>query len=288
MNPYQEFIRKTAENIREAEKLPLGGFSAPVRERCAPDAPAGLIFAPHPDDECINGGLPLRLAREAGFRIINVPVTLGSDRQRRSARRVELENACRYLGFEVEFIAPDGFTQIDPAGRQNQPQNWASAVAGIASILLKFRPQIIFFPHSEDLHPTHCGTNLLVRDALLEMPDDFVCLTVENEFWQASDTPNTLVELDQENVGELVAALSFHTGEVRRNPYHLTLPAWLIDNVRRGSEIIGSTGGAAPDFLFGVLNQFSLFQKKQMQPAFSEGRFLSAETDLGAFLKTLI
>ena len=34
-----------------------------------------LILSPHPDDECIIGGLPLRLMKEGGIRIINVAIT---------------------------------------------------------------------------------------------------------------------------------------------------------------------------------------------------------------------
>ena len=45
-----------------------------------------LILAPHPDDECITGLLPLRLRRECGFEVWAAPVTLGSRRERRAAR----------------------------------------------------------------------------------------------------------------------------------------------------------------------------------------------------------
>jgi len=33
---------------------------------------------------------------------------------------------------------------------------------------------------------------------------------------------------------------------VRRNPYHARLPAWMMDNVRRGAELAGGQR-AAPD-----------------------------------------
>ena len=46
----------------------------------------------------------------------------------------------------------------------------------------------------------------------------------------------------------MMTALSFHVGEVQRNPYHLLVPAWMQDNVRRGGELVGGQGGAAPDF----------------------------------------
>ena len=41
-------------------------------------APHVLVFAPHPDDECIVGALPLRLRQEAGWRVTNIAVPLGS------------------------------------------------------------------------------------------------------------------------------------------------------------------------------------------------------------------
>ena len=51
----------------------------------------------------------------------------------------------------------------------------------------------------------------------------------------------------------MMAALSCHVGEVQRNPYHLLVPAWMQDNVRRGGELVGGQGGAAPDFTFATL-----------------------------------
>ena len=51
--------------------------------------------------------------------------------------------------------------------------------------------------------------------------------------------PNLMIASTVDDVAELVAALSLHAGEVRRNPYHRRLPAWMIDNVRRGAELLG-------------------------------------------------
>jgi LmbE family N-acetylglucosaminyl deacetylase len=62
-----------------------------------------LVLAPHPDDESITGLLALRLQVECGFRIVVVPATLGSRRDRRAARRPELRAACAYQGFQVRF-----------------------------------------------------------------------------------------------------------------------------------------------------------------------------------------
>ncbi len=280
MNPYRKFVRQTVENLENAKNIPLGKIDFSTFSPRKPNAPIGMIFAPHPDDECISGGLPLRLFRQNDFRIVNIPVTLGSNFERRFERKNELENACRYLGFEVEFADENGFEQITPEGKEKNPQNWNSAVKKTAALIEKFQPKVLFFPHRYDRHPTHCGTNLLVLDALKKMPGDFSCVTIENEFWQAMETPNCLVELDEKIVSDLIVALTFHIGEVERNPYHLTFPSWLIDNVRRGSEIIGSAGAESQNFMFGVLHKISHFKNGELQPMFENGEFLSMESDL--------
>ena len=52
-----------------------------------PNAPKVLILAPHPDDECVMGGLPLRLMREAGSEVVILPITYGSDTNRKEERK---------------------------------------------------------------------------------------------------------------------------------------------------------------------------------------------------------
>lgn len=284
MNTFGEFVGRMGRLIRAGRDIPLGveGIGVP---HLSSTGRVALNFAPHPDDECINGGLALRLLREADFRIINVPVTLGSNLARRSARLRELTDACRVLGFEIEFARTGGFQNITPRVRSDDPTNWNDAVARIVDILKKFQPAVVFFPHEDDYHPTHCGTNLLVLDALKKMPEAFSCLTIENEFWRASREPNLLVEFDDQTVTDMISALSFHKGELLRNPYHLTLPAWMIDNVRRGAEIVGGAGGAAPNFTFGALFRVTLYRNKTLQQFFEKGVFLAAGDDPAAALR---
>lgn len=100
MNPYQRFVTACACLLSEGRQLPLGGIPPHGRPAPPANAPVALIFSPHPDDECIIGGLALRLLRESGIRILNIAVTLGSNRERQQPRLQELQNACRWLGFE--------------------------------------------------------------------------------------------------------------------------------------------------------------------------------------------
>jgi hypothetical protein len=107
---------------------------------------------------------------------------------------------------------------------------------------------------------------------------------VETEFWGAMADPNLMVESSVEDVANLVAATSFHVEEVRRNPYHLSLSAWMQDNVRRGGELVGGQGAAAPDFTFATLYRLRKYAAGEFHRTYSGGKLLSAKDDLTALL----
>jgi N-acetylglucosamine malate deacetylase 1 len=273
VNPFQKFVSESARLFQGGKKLPAGHPQKFPRHRRVPDnAPIVLIFSPHPDDECIVGGLALRLLRETKWNVINVAVTLGGKKERRAARLRELKDACDFLGFG---LAVADWEDINPVARRKNRASWRAAVKTVAEILVEQRPRVIFLPHENDGHPTHIGTHLLVMDALTILPASFKCHVVETEFWGQMTNPNLLVESDIEDVGDLVAALACHVGEVRRNAYHARLPAWMMDNVRRGAELVGGPGGAAPDFTFATLYRHRQWSRGRLTNVLKSGRFLS-------------
>lgn len=276
MNPYPQFVAEHTRLIREGKQFPLGGFAHCARPDLAPDAPTVLIFSPHPDDEVIIGGLALRLLREARWRVSNVAVTLGSKRKRQAERLAELQGCCECIGFDLVPTAPNGLEHVNLSARQNDPAHWSRSVQVIADILLQHRPRVILFPHEHDWNVTHIGTHFLLRDALQSLPKSFSCHVIETEFWGQMTTPNLHVEISVPDLADLITALTFHVGEVRRNPYHLSLPAWMSDNVRRGGELVGGQGAAAPDFVFSTLYRLSRWQDGELMPAPKGGRHLSS------------
>lgn len=283
MNPYQTFIHDLARVVRDAKPLPLGGVPPVPANSPAPGAPIALIFSPHPDDEVIIGGLPLRLQRELGWKVTNVAVTQGSNKARQAERWAELAACCAHVGFGLLATRDGGLEGINPKNRTANPAEWARSVACIAGILREQRPSAIFFPHDDDWNVTHIGTHHLVADALATLGAEFGCLTVETEFWGAMDTPNLMVESSEQDVVDLITALTFHVGEVKRNPYHVRLPGWLMDNVRRGGELVGGQGGAAPDFLFATLYRLRRWRAGGFQPVLEHGAFAGAGDDLARF-----
>ncbi len=279
MNPYAKFVSDCTDLLEAAKTYPLGGFPPAPRPDLALDAPCALFFAPHPDDETIVGALALRILREAKMKLINVAVTQGSKRERQAERLEELQGACDYLGYGLQTTGPNGLERVTVKTRQQDPQDWAGMVKVIAEILSNHRPRVILFPHERDWNGTHIGVHYLVQDALAQMPEAFECYTVETEFWGAMDDPNLMVEVSEQDLADLITATTFHVGEVKRNPYHLLLPAWMMDNVRRGAELVGGQGGAAPDFKFAALYRLRKWSRHSLSKVQDGGRVLPASVN---------
>jgi N-acetylglucosamine malate deacetylase 1 len=287
MTPYHRFVSETARALRESKNLPYGGFASVAPAQAPASAPEALIFSPHPDDEAIIGALALRLMREAGWKISNVAVTQGSAPARQAGRWTELKAACGYLGFDLVATAPNGLEKVTPKARAEDSQLWSGHVAVIARILRERQPRAVFVPHEQDWNGTHIGTHLLVRDAMESLGTNFQTHVVETEYWGQMTAPNLMVEVSEPQLGDQVAAVSFHAGEVRRNPFHVLLPAWMADNVRRGSELVGGQGGAAPDFTFATLYRTRLWSRGRFEDS-KVGRNLAVSANPAALFPEFI
>jgi N-acetylglucosamine malate deacetylase 1 len=277
-NPYRAFVDGFVRLLNEDGAFGATALAPPDRPVIPADAPKALIFAPHPDDEVIIGGLPLRLLRELQINVVNVAVTLGSRADRQLERWQELKNCCDYIGFGLVAPAERGLEGINPVAKEKDPQRWASSVKAIVRILTEHRPSIVFFPHQDDWNKTHIGVHHLLVEALGS--SGLACLVVETEFWGAMDTPNLMVESSAADVADLVAALSLHVGEVARNAFHLRLPAWMMDNVRRGAEVVGGQGGPAPRFALATLYRLRRWEDGSFHNIFESGQVLSSQDDL--------
>lgn len=279
-NPYLKFVSEYARLINEGSGHQLGGFPPVARSSLSKEAPRALVFSPHPDDECVVGALPLRLLRELKMNVINVAVTLGSRKDRQMERLGELRNACDYLGFGLIQTGESGLEKINVKSRQQDPVQWGKSVQIVAEIIADNKPHVIFLPHENDWNSTHIGTHFLVADALQTLPESFCCWVCHTEFWAPMDNPNLMIEASVADLADLVTALSFHVGEVSRNPYHLRLPAWMQDNVRRGGELVGGQGTQVPDFIFATLYRLQKWTHRKLELGGKEGKFVSCNDSL--------
>ncbi len=252
-------------------QLPLNSLAQPPK--APPCGKCCVILSPHPDDECIVGALPLRLLREGGWRVVNVAITHGSNPVRQMARADELKNACAALGFENVLLAERGLTHISANSRSNDPVHWAACVRHVARQLEILKPDLILCPHPQDAQAAHMGSHLLAMDALATQAAEFVPLVAFTEYWSTMASPNWMVQVSAQDLGDLMSALMRHVGEVSRNPYHLSLPAWMMDNVRRGAEQVGFPGSVAPTYTFATLYRVMQWRDGALSPAWQDGRF---------------
>lgn len=61
-----------------------------------------------------------------------------------------------------------------------------------------------------------------------------------------------------------VAAAARHESQTGRNPYHLRLPAFMLDTVRRGGELINGQYAASPDMDFATLYKVSRWKNNAL------------------------
>jgi hypothetical protein len=261
-HPYAGFVGEFEALLERGAALPRGGARRARAPAPKPGAPTALILAPHPDDECIVGALPRRLQRERGWRVAVAPVTLGSRAERRAPRLEELKGACRFLGWEV----------LEPGER------------GLAALLRRESPRLVLFPHSGDANSTHRRVHDLAVAALREAGPKFRCAVAETEFWATLPDPNLLLDVAGRDAADLVAALSFHGGEIERNPYHVLFPCWLADGARRGAELVCGQGASAAPGRFASLYRLSRWTGKALERV-APGRVAGPRADLDALLE---
>ncbi len=274
------YLFRLSECVEAGREIPVG--PSPAKPRRPNERPAhgtSVVYcAPHPDDEAISGALALRLRQDSGARITDVAVTLGSDKAERPRRMRELESACSALGFDLVVPRrPSSFDHVNLAARSEQPEEWQAKVLELAEIFHRLAPEAVFLPHAHDFNTTHVGTHALVVDAIgtwLEASGHGPVLLFETEIWGPIERPNLMVGLSIEFVAAQLVGISEHGGEVKRNPYHLLHPFRLMDNVRRGSEVVGGQGSPAVPFKFAELYHAVWMKGAERVPARPGGSIL--------------
>jgi len=208
---------------------------------------------------------------ENGARVINIAVTLGSKEERKKARLQELREACDLLEIELETLSED----------------WKKKTKELKSLIQKYNPDLIIAPHVKDHHPTHIRTGEILKSVAATLKKEHF-LIAWSEFWAPMAKPNVLVEVPLEIVNHQMQGLLRHTGEIERNPYHLRLPAWMMDNVRRGSEIVGGKGEMSSSMCFGVLYQIQRVRAGKISSLKLSEPFLGNEKDLGQIFRLIL
>ena len=239
-----------------------------------------LLVSPHPDDECIGGALALRLQKENQVQLFNAAISLGSSRQ--MPRLKELEEACQFLTIK----------NFNLSSRVENEEDWKIKETLLEEVILNIRPKLIICPHADDGHATHIKTSQLLTRVLSEsekIKKELKTIFVAwSEFWFPMRNPNLLLEVPLETLMRQIKGLEKHQGEITRNPYHLRLPGWMMDNVRRGCEVLNGHKDEAPAFAFGALYRLEKVQDQEFLPLHFFSPIWDSETDIASqFLEIL-
>ncbi len=123
LSDIEDLARWQAWVARFAEML---GAPATAPPHLAPQPEALPGLRPAPGRRMHRRRAALALRREAGWRVTNVAVTLGSNKARRAERWAELEDACAVLGFGNIRLREDGFEEVKSDTAERQPALWPS------------------------------------------------------------------------------------------------------------------------------------------------------------------
>jgi LmbE family N-acetylglucosaminyl deacetylase len=248
-NSFQELFL----NAKNAPKPVL----APLSSLISIEPQKILILAPHPDDECLMSGFAIRAQEEWGAKVQVVPFSYGSKKERRAERKKELNESLALLQFELlEPRSPSSTSAPSTDDELTQSQ--------LMDALVRASPDLVITSHLQDGHPTHIHSSELARFSLARYTAQTgrTVHLLQSEFWQSMPQPNLLIPLSSEHLIKMGNALLKHAGEMKRNPYHLSLPAWAMEQVRRGSEMLQDSAGNSAkgsnkqDCVFGQIYRF--------------------------------
>lgn len=172
-----------------------------------------LHVAPHADDELIGAPATLMALRDAGWEVVNLTCSLGSEDQC-DRRRAEVTEACRRAGFVSEILDPP---LPDPLAPGALGTARPGLVEALREVVVRLRPVVVAAPSPHDRHPGH----EVVARAALE-----VCAeagAVERLWlwglWADLPFPSLAVAYGEARMEEILAALAAHAGELARNDY---------------------------------------------------------------------
>lgn len=129
-----------------------------------------LVISPHPDDESIGCGGTLRRHVEAGDTVHAVFLTSGekgghgrSEADTIAIREQEARAAAEVLGLEEPYFLrlPDGAVQCTQ-----------SAISQLRSLVLDWRPDVVYVPHAAEMHVDHRAAVRLLKLVYRDGPRD--------------------------------------------------------------------------------------------------------------------
>jgi len=193
-----------------------------------------IFFCAHPDDDAFSSGaLIYKLTRNKN-KIYCIYLTISSRSVKRDIpneekikiRKNEAEKSCKILGTRAIFL------DLDKPRLKINEEN----VGKVIKILKKERPDIIFLPIKNDLHPTHRKVNSIVMKAT-----EFAIIKqkIFYEAWTPIQKPNFIFFFDKKIMKIKIKAMKQHKSQIERLDYSKAIVALNIFRGIMGQELLG-------------------------------------------------
>ncbi len=249
---FKLFLRLQLWLVKAAEWIPLGNYK-PARTKARQlNGRTVLLICAHCDDESMSM-MPLGVRyQEEGYQVVCLTLTIGKEPKDKVRRRKELLKACNFMGIQSVLLVHEGVLREI---KSKDPADHEIVISRLTREIAIVRPHTIIL-HGLDRHPDHIAVCNFTLEALKRMPG-FSCVLAFSEFWGKLTRPNVQVQISVKNLAFLLKALSFHVGELSRNPYHLLWPFMLMLN-RLYSEVVSGWGGKATPFPLSALYEVVL------------------------------
>lgn len=137
-----------------------------------------VVFAPHPDDEVLGCGGTMAMKTHEGYKVFVVIVTDGRNALKQvcgiesnptpeELKMIRVDEAINALD-KVGISKTNIFFLDFEDGRLNE--NIEPAKKKIINILCNIKPNEIYYPSGDELHPDHKATNEIILTSLKEIP----------------------------------------------------------------------------------------------------------------------
>ncbi len=177
----------------------------------------------------------MALRDQAGFRIVNLAISLGREEQTKR-RRAELVDASRQAGFVLDTAKPSiGISRTDDLTLAERRIR-----AEVERALEEHQPSLVVSPWFGDRHHGHEVVARGVHEALRNRPNPPIWWMWG--LWAALPCPSLFVPFDENRLDEITKALEAHAGEVSRNDYRNLIKGRAMANAVLGAELVFGFG----------------------------------------------
>lgn len=172
-----------------------------------------LFFAAHPDDAELCAGGTIRKLVSSGKKAGIIDLTAGElgTRGSKEHRANEADKAGKILGISIRenLNIPDGNIENTLPNRLI-----------VISVIRKYRPEIIFFPHHHDRHPDHFHAHELVKEAAFYaglskiLTPGFAPHRPKRNFYYMQTylfEPNVIIDITDSYTDKMKAVACYHT-----------------------------------------------------------------------------